>query len=170
MADAAPTPSASLRRPPPVHLDLIKADGDGPEADWLAEIERLLTLRAVTVGALVIEGQFFNSKKRMKAAHALSRLQARHGFTAFRLDTFDNRRLLGRSGWDVLSPRGTFARLDRLRVLERDAHEEEWLRLRLLESFEQARRLHFPLRKPRGEAQHVLLRKLQPRVQVAAAC
>lgn len=133
MADAAPTPSASLRRPPPVHLDLIKADGDGPEADWLAEIERLLTLRAVTVGALVIEGQFFNSKKRMKAAHALSRLQARHGFTAFRLDTFDNRRLLGRSGWDVLSPRGTFARLDRLRVLERDAHEEEWLRLRLLE-------------------------------------
>ena len=49
--------------PPPVHLDLIKADGDGPEADWLAEIERLLTLWAVTVGALVIEGQFFNSKK-----------------------------------------------------------------------------------------------------------
>ena len=40
--------------------------------------------------------------------------------------------IAGRTGWDVLSPRGTFAPLGRLRSLPRDAHEEEYLRLRAM--------------------------------------
>ena len=73
------------------------------------------------------------AKKRLKAAHALARFQMRHRFEVFRLDTFDRRRLIGRTGWDVLSPvKGTMQPLNRIRKLSRDAHEEEYLKLRAM--------------------------------------
>ena len=41
------------------------------------------------------------------------KFQRRHGYTFYRLDAHDARRFLNRDGWDIYSPRGTFARLDR---------------------------------------------------------
>ena len=40
--------------------------------------------------------------------------QAVHGYTIFRLDEHDNRRLITERGWDSYSRPGTIARLDRL--------------------------------------------------------
>ena len=111
-----------------VHIDLIKLDGDGPEVAWLAEIDRLMRERVITVGAMVSEGLWAPRQ----AAPVMERLQNLHSFDIYRLEAFDKRRLINRHGWDAFSPPGTFGRLDRIRTEWRDAHEEEILRLRTI--------------------------------------
>ena len=114
-------------------LDLVKMDADGPEGDWLTELDRILSGRprnkhfskltaaewgeppsSLAVGgtrlqvrAIIIEGHRLD-------ARVLRRFQMLHGYTVFRLDAHDGRRWITPEGWDAYSPTGTIARLDRL--------------------------------------------------------
>ena len=108
----------------PLHIDFIKADGDGPEGSWLRAIDHLLARGVVSLGAIVLEGNGLPS-------FTLQHFDQQHGFDVYRIDTgFDKRRLITSTGWDAFSPRGTIGTLDRVRSLERDALEEEMLNVR----------------------------------------
>jgi hypothetical protein len=135
--------SASQQPPrPPRPIDLIKLDADGPEGGWLEEIDHLITIGNISVRSLIVEGErllpaalhaLTSHPARASAAAdtpditlslplaasfvrpaVFQRFQNVHGFTFYRLPSNDNRRYFDRDGWDLLSPPGTLARLDRL--------------------------------------------------------
>ena len=117
---------SGLRRestPLPLHLDLIKADGDGPEGLWLDALYDLIDAGTVSLGAAVLEGNHLKPE-------TLARLQSIN-FDVYRVDSgvgthgTDKRRLLTPDGWDLFSPSGTIARIDRVRSLARDPLEHE---------------------------------------------
>ena len=104
-ASASPPPAPASSADAPM-IDLIKMDADGPEGDWLREIDELMTTGQLRVGSIVVEGSNLDPR-------LMARYQRVHGFTFYRLDFLDGRRLITPEGWDSLSPRGTYARLDR---------------------------------------------------------
>ena len=111
----------------PVHIDLIKMDGDGPEGSWLRGLDRLISHGQCTVGAVVVEGN------RLRES-TLARFQSVHRFVIYRIDNgFDKRRFITPEGWDAFSPLGTIAPLGRLRgPLARDRLETEILSARAI--------------------------------------
>lgn len=146
--------------PPRVHIDLIKLDGDGPEASWLDTLEELLTRHGraalvdsatraegsaapavsppptrlhpprLTVDAILVEA--FPGYHGL-SARTMQSLQMRHGYDVFRLAADDRRRLLTPQGWDLYSPPGSIGRLGRIRgALPRDELETELLTLRAM--------------------------------------
>ena len=118
------------RSPPahPAHFDLIKMDGDGPEEGWLLGTAALIESGAITVGTITFEASAFTSF----SPKTLRRYQRTLGYNVLRLDFADDRRFLGARGWDLFSPNGTTARLDRFGALPRDSVEEELFSVRAM--------------------------------------
>lgn len=117
-------------RSAPLHVDLIKLDGDGPEPFWMETIELMLRTRNLTVDAITVEHMpgFRSIRPRVVRAFV-----ERHGFEVFRLDTDDCRRLMTSTGWDAYSPSGTIAQLGHVRgALPRDSFEEEMFSIRAM--------------------------------------
>lgn len=125
------------------HIDFLKLDGDGPELEWMATIEQMLssskaagkptlTIDAITVEHMPAHPQFNNFPGRPALTPGLlARFQQVHGYDIYRLDTDDARRLVSSEGWDLYSPNGTYARLDHVRgKLARDGLETELLMVR----------------------------------------
>ena len=115
------------REPPttrPLHLDLIKLDGDGPENSWLQAVLTALRAGSLSLGAAIVE---VNGVKpaTMRAFQELN-------FSIFRLDAMDGRRFITSRGWDAFSAPGTIERLDRLRHLRRDDLEQEMFGVRAM--------------------------------------
>ena len=113
----------------PAHYDLVKLDGDGPELSWMHSIRKMILGGVIDVQTIVIEA---NGMANHQGA-ALMRAYQQQGYDVYRFPCGDNLRLIGGSGWDVLSPPGTFGRLDRLGhspMSSRAALEEEVLGLR----------------------------------------
>ena len=113
----------------PAYYDLVKLDGDGPELSWMHSIRKMILDGVIDVQTIVIEA---NGMANHQGA-ALMRAYQQQGFDVYRFPCGDNLRLIGGSGWDVLSPPGTFGRLDRLGhspMSSRAALEEEVLGLR----------------------------------------
>jgi hypothetical protein len=122
-------------RSAPLHIDLIKADGDGPEIGWMNTLVGMLReFPGLTIDAIALEVQIrkIDPTAGRQFAH-LFRAFARHGFDFYRLDTNDFRRLITSRGLDAFSPAGTIGSLGRVRgVLSRDALEEEIFGLRAM--------------------------------------
>ena len=102
----------TARAPPgggagPRELDLLKMDADGPEGVWLRLLEQLASEGKLSVGAIIVEGSHLEPT-------VLRKLDVTHGYTTYRLDEHDSRRLISRDGWDAYSPPGTYGRLERL--------------------------------------------------------
>lgn len=87
-------------------IDFIKMDADGPEGGWLRELDEEITAGRLRVEAIVVEGSNLSPI-------VMQRFQRVHGYTFFRLDEHDGRRHITPAGWDLLSPHGTIARIDR---------------------------------------------------------
>ena len=66
----------------PVHYDLLKLDGDGPEGGWMRALDTLLSTRAIKVDSITLEGNHLDEI-------TMSRFQRAHGFQAYRLDIGD---------------------------------------------------------------------------------
>lgn len=109
----------------PVHYELVKMDGDGPEVTWLRNLHDLIVMGEISVGAIVFEGNGSIRPGVLKLFQALN-------YTLFRLDVNDERRYMTSRGWDAFSPNGTFGRLNRVRSLPRDALEEELFGIRAM--------------------------------------
>lgn len=108
---------------PPVHIDLIKMDADGPEGGWLEELDALLCARQLTVGAIVVEASFIRPA-------LFQRLQHVHNMSFYRFDQCDGRRLITSDGWDALSPVGTMLPLNRL-----EKTTERWASARFISRY-----------------------------------
>ena len=107
-------------------------DGDGPEVEWVAECARLIEGAEISVSTITFEATGVNKPALLSRwVDALLQFQ-RLGYAVLRLDFADERRFLNSRGWDVYSPNGTYARLDRFGALERDALEEELLSIRAM--------------------------------------
>ena len=63
----------------PLHIDFIKADGDGPEGVWLRSLDNLISTGQITLGGIVLEGNHLMPE-------TMVRFQQAHGFEAFRID------------------------------------------------------------------------------------
>ena len=90
----------------PSEIEFIKMDADGPEGSWLREFDELITGGKLRISALVVEGSNLSPT-------VMQRFQMVHGYSIFRLDVQDGRRHMTPEGWDLWSPTGTIARLDR---------------------------------------------------------
>jgi hypothetical protein len=91
---------------PPVLIDLIKMDADGPEGGWLEEVDAMITAGALRVRSILVEASYVRPA-------VFQRMQNAHGFTFYRFDTVDPRRAMSRSGHDLYSRPGTLERIDR---------------------------------------------------------
>ena len=126
----------------PLHIDLVKLDGDGPERHWLQTIALLLAKRPLlSIDAISVEHQIRGAKVTNVMAEVVQKLAEEFGFDVFRLAMQDRRRQTTATGWDAFSPTGTYGQLGRVRgTLPRDALEEEWLSARALRWLFRARR------------------------------
>ena len=128
-----------VNRSAPLHVDLIKADGDGPELGWLRTLLQMLRADPakrprLTVDCICVEAQVGHNRSSLVRAFAtVLEKYEREGYETFRLDTHDFRRLITTRGFDAFSPPDTIAPLGRVRgPLPRDALEEEILGLRAM--------------------------------------
>ena len=113
----------SLSRP--VHYDLVKVDGDGPEAMWLRMIADLIFLGELSIDTITFEGNAAMTPSVMERFVFLN-------FSVYRLDVGDERRYMTSHGFDAFSPAGTIGKLDRVRRLPRDDIEEEMFSIRAM--------------------------------------
>lgn len=120
--------SLSLRngRSEPLHYDLLKLDGDGPEGGWMRAIDNLITKSMLSVDVITVEGNNL-------AAVTMRRFQRLHGYTIYRLQIGDPRRYIGPTGWDERSPADTpMASLVHKGAQKRNAWEKEIFGLRAM--------------------------------------
>ena len=109
----------------PIHFDLVKLDGDGPEVTWLRQIADLIALGELSIDTITFESNTGINPGLMQRFDILN-------YTCLRLDSGDERRYMTSKGWDGFSPPGTFARLNRVRKLPRDQYEEELFGVRAM--------------------------------------
>ena len=108
----------------PVHYDLLKLDGDGPEGGWMRALHQLIVHQRVSVTTIVLEGNFLDDTTMFSFQNVL-------GFDVYRLDFGDSRRHMAADGWDLFSDRGTMHDAQRP-TWSRDALEEELLSQRAM--------------------------------------
>ena len=116
-------------------LDLIKMDADGPEGEWMREIEELVRGGALTVRHVVVEGHALGPE-------TMRRFQSDHGYTVLRLDEHDGRRWMLPTGWDAYSQPGQIERLDRFAAEHR--HSDSLVQKRTPRFFVNGRRRVLP--------------------------
>ena len=92
--------SSELTSSSPLHYDLLKLDGDGPEGSWMVAIELLIANRQITVDVITLEGNGL-------APNTMIQFQQKHGYTIYRLESGEPLRRIGPTGWDAKSPVGT---------------------------------------------------------------
>ena len=66
-------------------IDLIKIDIDSFEYALLTAIEKLVASRSTTVRAILVEIQKYHARRTYGTLQSLHRLQAAHGYTAYRM-------------------------------------------------------------------------------------
>ena len=72
-------------------IDFVKLDADGPEGDWLMEIDALTVAGKTNIRTLLVEGSHLSPWTMM-------RFQRVHGYTVLRMDEHDGRRHMDPKG------------------------------------------------------------------------